>query len=137
MFLFTYGTLMDSLIMEQVAGDAFDSVSGILTNHLRKRVRQRVFPAVTPKSGHHVEGRLYLKLTDSAMTRLDRFEGDLYQRQSVSVQLKSQELIQAFAYVIRPEHQSMLSEHDWSLDNFQLQHRGYFKNEYEGFRELE
>ncbi len=137
MFLFTYGTLMDHVIMDQVAGDRFASVTGVLYDHIRKRVDQRVFPAIAPRAGFLVEGRMYSNVHQDAMNRLDRFEGELYQRTPVHVVIDDQSIVEAYAYIIRPEHEYLLSEDDWHLDNFKEKHRGHFKNVYEGFRQLD
>ena len=137
MHLFTYGTLMDSVIMDRVAGEVFESSSAVLPGYFRKQVVNAVFPAIAPKEAEQVEGVLYLNLTLEAIERLDRFEGELYHRSPVTIHLGNDHWLDAHSYVIKPELVSMMSEHDWHLDRFKEQHRHYFKNEYEGFRKLD
>lgn len=57
----------------------------ILDGHCRHRVRLADYPAVVRQEGHSVRGIYATGLTDANIDKLDRFEGDEYERVEVEV----------------------------------------------------
>ena len=104
MNLFTYGTLMDHIIMDRVAGERFSSKPATLPGYVRKRIHDAVFPAISVRENNQVEGMLYLNVTTIAMDRLDIFEGDLYDRRRVNVIIEGEGNIEAYSYVLKPKY---------------------------------
>lgn len=135
MQLFTYGTLMDPEIMAHVAGDTFPARPGLLAGYRRRVVEGEVYPAIVPDDTEQVEGVVYSDLTDEALTRLDRFEGELYQRLLVPV-TRGGELIRVQAYVLRPEYGRLLSSTAWTLEQFLHSGKGAFTDHYSGFERI-
>ena len=123
--------------MDCVAGTRFESTLAYLPGFFRKQVINAVYPAIAPGSDHQVEGVLYLNVSKQALKRLDHYEGDLYERSAVIIQLANGHWLDAHSYVIKPDYQSMMSDQDWHLENFNEHHHTQFKQEYEGFQHLD
>jgi gamma-glutamylcyclotransferase (GGCT)/AIG2-like uncharacterized protein YtfP len=137
MNLFAYGTLMDSEIMEDVCGEACRSQRATLLHYVRKRVCGEVYPAIAAQPGGAVAGVVYFDLSSAAMSRLDRFEGDLYQREVAVVICDHGESIDTHTYVISTGCVHKLSDDDWSYEDFMAKHKQLFQNGYCGYAELE
>jgi gamma-glutamylcyclotransferase (GGCT)/AIG2-like uncharacterized protein YtfP len=101
--LFVYGTLLCEDIFVTVSGCRRRSKYCFLNDYRRLRVSGEHYPGIIPLPGNRVEGLLYLAVPESAWGRLDRFEGKMYHRQPVEVELHGGDLEMAFAYTVRPE----------------------------------
>jgi len=100
--LFAYGTLMCKDIMEEISGCRLTSASGILRGCRRRSVKGEPYPALVLAGGGFVEGVVYRNLPLSAWERLDRFEGEMYIRQPVRVELKDGTVLPAETYCSAP-----------------------------------
>ena len=116
--LFAYGTLMCSEIMGEVAGSVPSARSAVIRDYNRRSVRGECYPALVEEGGGRVTGVLYSGISDSAWHRLDRFEGNMYVRRLVTVELNDGSTTDAFTYVFRPEFSKMLSETAWDYATF-------------------
>lgn len=116
--LFAYGTLMCEEVMVDVACCQLPRVAGTLRGYTRKAVTGECYPAITPDRPGAVNGVVYLNLPDSAWDLLDRFEGEMYQRRPVAVELNDGTLLAAETYVIRAACRGRLSPCDWDFDAF-------------------
>ena len=134
--LFTYGSLMCSDIMYQVAGCRPDSVPANLKDFFRSRIRGEEYPGIVFQPGSKVSGILYQDLPPSAMERLDRFEGRQYLRQEVQVLTEGHGLCTADTYVIHPEHKELLTGEPWSYEHFLAVGKARFLSVYLGFQEI-
>jgi gamma-glutamylcyclotransferase (GGCT)/AIG2-like uncharacterized protein YtfP len=85
--LFAYGTLMCDDIMIEVSGCRLSHMPGTLRGYSRRSVRGEHYPALVPREEGRVEGVVYRNVPDSAWDRLDRFEGEMYTRQLLQIQL--------------------------------------------------
>lgn len=103
---FFYGTLMHPKVLSRVIDGKTSSTStstegadentsitkgriyvpAVLADHARHKVRGVDYPAVVPEPGSSVRGVLVENLSDAAVSRLDSFEGDEYERREVHVQ---------------------------------------------------
>ena len=138
MNIFAYGTLMDTDIMRHVSGVSGAGKKGVVTGYSRYRVRGEQYPGIVSDGNGRVEGILYCGITDNELARLDIFEGDMYRREQVEVQLAEEGAIEkAMAYVIRPEHAHRLTGEPWDFANFLEQGKRLFEEHYCGFGELE
>ncbi|MDX1548434.1 MAG: gamma-glutamylcyclotransferase family protein [Rhodothermales bacterium] len=122
MNLFVYGTLLFPEVMEAVTGRRLDAEDAVLTGYHRLAVRHRVYPGLTETPGATVAGRLYRGLTPALMSRLDRFEGPLYERRRLPVQRADLGFTEAFVYVVRPEHRDALDDREWDPAHFAEHH---------------
>jgi gamma-glutamylcyclotransferase (GGCT)/AIG2-like uncharacterized protein YtfP len=120
--LFTYGTLMLAEVMEIVAGRSFPSCRAALRGYRRRLLCDRVYPGIVPAAGESVEGVLWEGLDAAALARIDRFEGSLYDRPERPVTLAPGEGCTAFVYVLRPEHEALLTDAGWDEAGFRACH---------------
>ena len=86
--LFAYGTLMCDDIMEEVSGAAPSGSSALLRGYRRLCVKGEHYPALIPDEGYMVEGIVYQGLLGPAWHRLDSFEGQMFSRQRVMLDLE-------------------------------------------------
>ena len=68
------------------------------------------------------DGVEYEAFVCGALARLDRFEGDEYQRKQLEVQLADAQSIEVWVYVIRPELGGRLSSTPWDRERFERYH---------------
>ena len=136
--LFTYGSLMCSDIMFQVAGCRADCIPATLKDFKRSRIRGEEYPGIVAQPGVEVEGVLYLDLPPGAIERLDSFEGEQYARQEVQVLTQQSEPcpVAAMAYVIKPEYRELLTGEAWSYGHFLAVGKAEFLKAYQGFRKI-
>lgn len=132
--LFAYGTLMCADIMRaasacpELAGSA-----GLLRDHCRLCVRGEHYPGLVPHPGASVEGIVYHAVPAAAWARLDRFEGDLYVRASVAVELADATICRVQTYLVRPELSGCLEDRVWQLESFLRHGKADFETAYAGY----
>lgn len=119
--VFTYGTLLVAEVMEAVAGARFASVPARLDGWERLCVRDAVYPGVRAVAGASVDGVLWLGVPDAALLRLDRFEGEMYERRVVRV-ATADGARDAQVYVIPRANEHLLDPVPWDLDRFRREH---------------
>ena len=119
--VFTYGTLLVAEVMEAVAGARFASVPARLDGWERVRVRDAVYPGVRAVTGASVDGRLWLDVHDAALLRLDRFEGEMYERRVVRV-ATADGARSAQVYVVPPAYVHLLEDAPWDVERFRREH---------------
>jgi hypothetical protein len=73
---------------------------------------------VTTSAIDEVPGIVYLDVDSESVARLDRFEDDFYQRQSIVVACGNGELLIAEAYVVPAERRAVLTQETWSAEEF-------------------
>ncbi|MCF7974928.1 MAG: gamma-glutamylcyclotransferase [Phycisphaerae bacterium] len=127
--LFTYGTLMCDDIMQHVSGCAPACVPGTLTGYSRRSVTGESYPAILQHRPGRVKGLVYLNVPDWAWQRLDRFEGEMYARQSVQIGLQDGSTVPAATYVIKPEFLRHLDPSDWDFTEFLTSHKDGFQKQ--------
>jgi len=135
--LFAYGTLMVHRIMHSVSGIDQSGAPALLSGYRRRLLHGEVYPAIRPHPRDSVAGMLYTRLGRSAWQRLDRFEGELYQRETVMVELPDKQRIQAQTYVLKPQYHGLMTPDTWSLEWFLQSGHASFVSEYRGFRQLQ
>ena len=130
--LFVYGTLMVPSVMARVSGfDRLGSAAKLYGFRCRT-VCGELYPAIVPQQDEVVSGLLYSGLSALELSRLDDFEGELYQRCSVQVELHNTRC-DAETYVLDQRFVSMLSDQQWSLARFLSDGLERFLASYPGF----
>jgi hypothetical protein len=109
-------------VMEAVAGRRFPCEPAALAGHRRRQVRGEVFPAAFAAPGETLEGVLWRGLDAAALARIDRFEGELYERPALPVALAGGGRATAFVYLLRAEHRALASDAPWSEAEFRARH---------------
>jgi hypothetical protein len=91
---------------------------------------------VIPDPNGRVEGVVYRNVPTTAWERLDRFEGSMYARQTVRIELVDGADLIADVYVVRPEFLHRLGRSDWDFADFIRRRKSHFRRSYHGFRSV-
>jgi gamma-glutamylcyclotransferase (GGCT)/AIG2-like uncharacterized protein YtfP len=134
--LFAYGTLMCADIMGEVSGWTMSAVPATLWGYRRLRVKGEQYPALVRDAQGHVQGVVYRNVPAWAWVRLDHFEGEMYSREIVQVELTDATLVSATTYVVRAEFRDCLDNTDWDLAVFLRDGKESFRRGYKGYRAL-
>lgn len=134
--LFAYGTLMCADIMQEVSGTLPKHRRGVLAGYARFRVRGQAYPGLIQREGHRVDGVVYLDVPAPAFERLDRFEGEMYARRTVSIDMECGGRLTAETYVIRPEYIDRLEDVEWDFSEFLNNGKPMFRTGYSGYRAI-
>lgn len=117
-FLYTYGTLMCEDIMNAVAGFCHKAFPARLQDFRRLAVKNASYPGIIRAEGYVVDGWVYGGISDAALSLLDRFEGDMYERLRVLVHVPEGIQREVFAYAVKNEFKDRLEPRDWDFDAF-------------------
>ena len=131
MRVFAYGTLMFDEVMEAVVGRRFEGVPARLRGYERYQVRGQSYPAIVRREEGVTEGTLFSGIDEETLARLDRFEGSSYQREWVTLDTGER----AWAYVVAPGEEPLLSDQSWNPDEFLREHGEAFVESCGPFRE--
>jgi hypothetical protein len=123
-------------IMRRVAGCCLSNTHAVLREYRRYKVKGEVYPAIVASEDGLVEGMVYHDIPDGAWLRLDRFEGEMYERRPVNVVLADGRPETVYAYVIRPEFEVRLDSTEWDLEAFLQSGKTRFETEYPGYSAL-
>jgi gamma-glutamylcyclotransferase (GGCT)/AIG2-like uncharacterized protein YtfP len=135
--LFAYGTLMCEDIMQEVSSCLPEHRRGVLKGYARRRVRGHVYPGLLQREGNPVDGVVYLEVPASAWERLDRFEGEMYARQTVSIEMYDGGRLTAETYIVRQEYADRLEKTEWDFSEFLSNGNSKFRAGYVGHYSLE
>ncbi len=134
--LFTYGSLMCEDIMFRVAGDCEVAGEAVLDGFRCLAVCNEEYPAIAPCENAATRGVLYRAIAADGWRKLDDFEGEMYERRSVTVRLISGETVSADTYVFRVEFHHLLTDLDWRFETFLKQGKQRFIEKYIGFERI-
>lgn len=132
--VFAYGTLEVPAVMEAVTGRRFRSREAELAGFVRRRLRGRIYPGAIEWPGSRIAGRLYEGVAAPTLTRLDRFEGSLYERREVTVLVGSGGEARAELYVLSPAGRGELLEEPWDPGEFVRLHLDAYLRSCAAFR---
>lgn len=83
--LFCYGSLMFRPVWSRVVRGRYDYIDARLYGFQRRGVQGETYPCLIPgRVADCVEGILYFHIDSADVVRLDEFEGNLYDRQTVT-----------------------------------------------------
>ena len=122
-------------VWQTVVGRAFETVEGSAAGYEIFRVRGAVFPGIADATDACVvSGIVYLEVDPDLVARLDRFEGEFYERRAIPVSCSDGRDRVAEAYVVPRTHREGLTSEPWTRESF-LAVGGLerFINEYAGF----
>ncbi|MGA0333408.1 MAG: gamma-glutamylcyclotransferase family protein [Kiritimatiellia bacterium] len=117
--LFAYGTLQHPRILSFVLGRIPPSFPATLKDHARYAIRNEDYPGLIPEAGACTDGTVFLGIEPGEWEKLDRYESDLYQRLPVMPVTAEGKTLQAEAYILPTEHQHLLSQELWELNQYQ------------------
>lgn len=117
--LFTYGTLEIPSVVKRVLGRDFVGRPAVLHDYARYLVRGESYPAIREEEGSSIRGTLYDGMDSELFRRLDKYEGEEYQKRSVEVVTEDGGRHPAFVYTCSAD---LLSETPWDPDIFIRDH---------------
>jgi gamma-glutamylcyclotransferase (GGCT)/AIG2-like uncharacterized protein YtfP len=132
--VFCYGSLMCPDIMAAVCRTEYVSEPALLNNHKRFAVYGEQYPAAIAFVGGVLEGVIYHEVSDSALSRLDAFEGECYQRVGVTVVDGSGQTKVAQCYIFKSRFNAMIAPWDWDFQYFLDHGKAHFMRDYMGRR---
>ena len=131
--IFTYGSLMFEQVWNEVVQGDYQSYPGTVSGFFRRSIQHEHYPAMLPGPVNAmVEGVLYLDIDSEDLTRLDQFEGSIYDRQDVQV-MTDNNIYTAQAYVIKESYRNLVSDREWDPDKFEDEGIHQFLGGYFGF----
>jgi len=130
--VFVYGTLMSPEVLYRVVPHLPTQLVHIqkakLKGYKRYKVQGQVYPAILPNNPmDQVEGLLVtvqdMDATEDMLACLDAYEGDMYERKKVVVELMHEQ-VEAFVYVWADSDGQglVLNDSDWDFNAFQRDH---------------
>ena len=119
--LFAYGTLQLPEVLQAVLGLRWQGAPALLPGYARYRVRGKPYPAIVPEPGGNVAGLVYSGVGATELEQLDHYEGELYERRTLSVRAGGATLA-AVTYVLGDQHRALLSNESWELGAFEREH---------------
>jgi gamma-glutamylcyclotransferase (GGCT)/AIG2-like uncharacterized protein YtfP len=120
--VFCYGTLMLPDVWVKVVGRQAESVDAFVMNYACRRLRGVKYPGLRPQVGARTAGTLYRGVDERDLERLDRYEGEAYQRRLLPVWLASRKREMAWCYTLRKPHLRRLTQETWSAEHFARHH---------------
>ena len=117
-------------------GDCMQLSTAVLRDYRRLAVRQQHYPGMIKAPGHVVEGVVYGNISDAGLARLDRFEGEMYARRRVEVELTDGSRQAVYSYVIKPAFEHQLEYRDWHFDEFLRRGKQAFTANYLGYQRI-
>jgi gamma-glutamylcyclotransferase (GGCT)/AIG2-like uncharacterized protein YtfP len=128
MRLFSYGTLLFPEVLSAVTGCHLEGKTAVLDDYACYLVKGEAYPGITPERHASVEGVVYTGIGDAHFKKLDRFEGDLYERARVCVTDTEGMPLQVWTYVIRDAMRAQLTRTPWNKHDFESEHlRAFLK----------
>ncbi|KAL2651998.1 hypothetical protein R1flu_020126 [Riccia fluitans] len=139
--VFVYGSLLAPEVMQAVIHRVPPSAPAIVSDFHRYGVRGQLYPAVTPKVGDKVTGRVVFGLTQQELALLDDYEDTDYTREVVQptlldkvpdqVDILLDVPLQAYLYVwTRTDDINLYG--DWNYEDWRKNHLAEYLSRYFG-----
>lgn len=120
MNLFTYGTLMYPAVWRRVAGRSFANQPATLAGYAVYRVDGDVYPVlVACDQSAPATGVIYFDVDEQTLSRLDRYESEIYARQPVQATLPDGRDIPCETYLLSPQRQQLATRQPWTAEWFE------------------
>jgi len=129
MNLFVYGTLMDDDVWKTVEVKNYESSEAILLGYERRKLHGVSYPGIRRIAAGIVKGKVFWDVDVDDLIKLDAFEGDEYCRKILPIKVNDT-FVKAFAYELKPEFEHLMTNEEWSLDNFKHQGKRSFLTEF-------
>lgn len=132
--VFAYGTLIFPEVMATLTGAELRHRDALLPGYRRLQVLGEVYPAVVPDADASTKGVLYEGLDSSSLGLLDRFEGELYRREVVTVIIGPDAGREAWAWLLDPECRDAVADEPWDPTAFAVRHLAAYTEGCRAFR---
>lgn len=124
--LFVYGTLMNDEVLTSLMRCTFPKTKAIISGYNRFMVSGENYPAIRPDKNSSVVGEVLMNVSAEQLYILDEYEGQSYERITVSVVTDDNAQRQCETYVYKPEYYKFLSDIDWCNEVFREEHMNSF-----------
>ena len=135
--IFTYGSLMFDEVWTRLVTTDYKKIHAEISGFRRLAMKDETYPGLVASAGDVVAGVLRLGVSVTDISVLDQFEGDYYNRITVTAQDAGQDAwknYQADVYVIKPEFQYLLADREWDGEVFARHQLAAFIARYSGFQ---
>jgi gamma-glutamylcyclotransferase (GGCT)/AIG2-like uncharacterized protein YtfP len=122
MRFFSYGTLQFPEVLSAVTDCHLEGERAVLDDYACYLVSGKAYPGITPEHEASVEGVVYTGIGEAHFRKLDRFEGELYERVRVCLTDTEGNPLQAWTYVIRDAARDLLTRTPWNKEYFEVEH---------------
>jgi hypothetical protein len=122
---------MSADILEMVILRAEIGQPATLSNYRRAKIAGEAYPGILPEVDSKVNGCLYKNISLADLKKLDIYEGEIYHRILVEVDLEQP--INAYTYVLNDRFAHLLTNEEWSYDHFIRYDQGNFIRTYSGW----
>ena len=116
--LFTYGTLMHPSVWKIIGHENCPSAKALLRHYSARCLDGLEYPGLIEEQNATVQGILYFNLNETDMEKIDRFEGDAYERIGVTAWINNTE-VEAQTYLYIGDDHIIKSE-EWAYQNADL-----------------
>jgi len=127
---------MSDDVLAEISGSYLSPVPATLRGYRRLCVKGEHYPALVLDEKGCVEGVVYTNVPRAAWARLDRFEGEMYLREIVQVELNDGSLVHAETYVARDEFADCLVDAEWNFADFLHKNKESFRRSYKAYQAL-
>lgn len=124
---------MDPQVWGRVVTRSYSSEKGTVSSFARLRIRGEVYPALVKKEGASTRGVLYYDITGEDLARLDSFEGDAYDRISITVVTEAGVAVRCDTYLFSESLSEKVIDEPWDFDSFVDKSKKGFMEGYPGF----
>jgi len=131
MHVFTYGSLMYPEVFTAVTGLTLRCTNATLIGWRRYALADRTYPGALPSDqpSDSIVGVVWLQVHPQAISALDRFEGDEYERVAVRIITAEGQSLTAQVYQWRLPK---LAAGIWDTDEFERKHLANFFEQHRG-----
>jgi gamma-glutamylcyclotransferase (GGCT)/AIG2-like uncharacterized protein YtfP len=132
MHIFTYGSLMFPEVWTTVVHGNYERQPARLYGYQRCCIKGETYPAaIAAGLEDYIDGQLYLNVDAEDQQRLDRFEGEDYEKATAPLILAEGGIVMAQLYLYR--HHQRLEMREWDQAWFEREGIKQFLAEYGGF----
>ena len=128
--IFVYGSLMNDEVFSCLIRGKFKRCFATLYGYKRTKIVGKNYPAIRRSFHCKVNGILIMGLSYRHLIVLDRFEGSLYKRISVSVYTSQGKKRSCDTYFFKENYQHLLKVDEWCNDYFRDNHMVSFIKKY-------
>ena len=130
--LFTYGTLMDADIWDELVASPYETAKFSLSGYKRYALKDKAYPGLIREEGATTHGLIYFNVSNFDIVKLDVFEGQEYERITIDTVFNDQAItLETFLFVGESE---FLIDEDWDLDHFVDNDTQNFKDDFLGWK---
>jgi gamma-glutamylcyclotransferase (GGCT)/AIG2-like uncharacterized protein YtfP len=133
MNIFVYGTLMNPDIWFKVTKENNSFKKTVINNYSRSKLKGELYPGIFKKTGSNVIGKIYFDVSSHAISKLDIFEGERYERTKVDTIVENKS-VNAQTYVLTSKFHYLLTMEEWNYEEFLNSGNDQFQNSYLGFK---